>query len=55
MNWSDLRPCCCVLGLALAGTAAQAQPAGPAAASTQHATRSGAAFSDLEEALLRAQ
>jgi hypothetical protein len=40
--------------LAVAGTSAQAQTAA-AAAATQHATRAGMAFSELEESLLRAQ
>lgn len=52
MKLTPLRRTGGALALALASLAAQAQPGG---VSTQHATRTGLAFSELEEAMLKAQ
>ena len=52
MKPTPLRSFCWAVSLVMASLAAQAQPA---AATTQHATRTGLAFNELEESLLKAQ
>jgi hypothetical protein len=52
MNLHSLPRTACALLLAVAGLMVQAQPT---AASSQHSTRSGMAFAELEESVLKAQ